>query len=309
MFGNKQRRIEHLEAANVSLQGRIQELEGDPYVVIAREVKTGVDEALAQGGEVTASVEMAVQALKAKMLQDAITAKAHEAIAAEKAIIDEQIHAEANRLAAAALAHFMEHEAAAYREQQRTAVSQLRTEDVVGAARAQIADEERQVRIDIAKEQLRSTDNTVLKRRAQELRKTTKTTKLLTLQELYEGDPLTICFVKRGAGFDQLTEFDSYQSRKEERKVAGHLIEPSTGLFTIEKDSWLDASKKDKKDQALRGGQQIHLLAPNHLTHSEELEPVIAKGEPMHFRVASGEMLPVDLDVWWVRLGNFRVLS
>ena len=325
MLGKKQKQIEQLRREKEALAAKVQVVDADPYVVIARTLGAEVEGIIASGIDVDGQVNQAIARRREELYKARIDQLAKQQIAdlvgAEKRKIDEQAELAASKLAADALQHFLTNEADAYRQQVEARLDQERPATVVREARQQIENEARQRRIEAAKQQLLADPSSGLQRdrlklRAQEFRQHTKRTNFIKLHQLDDGDPLTMAFTVQGFGLQNLTMSSAYggstyRSELEKRKVSGRLIDKTEGIFEAEKDSWLRNPERD--EYALRGGQQVRLLAPNPSRAPDEeaeLLPCLVKGSPLIFQTLGGAALPhADLELWWVNLGDFKLLS
>jgi hypothetical protein len=321
MFGQKRRKIARLTQENQSLREQVTAVESNPYFRLAQELGAEVEGIVSSGINVDTRVDDAIARQRAALFLARIEELAQLEIdrqtAEQKAKIEREALIEANKLAAAALERFLGNEAALYRSDVQARLSKEQPEKVLREARQQIAAEERQRRVEEAKVkmlamQAEDAGRDQLKRRAQELRMVTKNSHILRLEQLQDGDPLTIAFTQRGQGFQPLTESDgynsAYRSELEVRKVSGHLVDKATGIFETEKDSWL--RQPGFTEQALRAGQQVRLLAEDPLREAADPMPCILKGAPLTIQTLGNVALPGgDLDVWWVNLGDFRALS
>lgn len=321
MFGRKQKEITRLTQENHKLRERVDVVESDPYFQLSKELGAEVEGILSSGVNVDTRVNDAIDrqrtALFIARIDELARAEIDRQTTQQKAEIEQRAMVEANKLAAAALEQFLRDEAAVYREQVQAQLNRERPEVALREAKLHIVAEERRRRVEDAKVkmlalQAEATERDRMKQRAQELRKTTKNSHILRLEQLQDGDPLTIAFTQQGQGFQPLTENDGYnsiyRSQLEERKVSGHLVDKGTGVFETEKDSWL--RQLGYTEQALRAGQQIQLSTNDPLRPDMELMPCIVKGAPLTIQTLGNVALPTgNLDVWWVNLGDFRALS
>jgi hypothetical protein len=248
MFGRKRKEISRLTQENQGLRERADAIESDPYFHLAKELGAEVEGIVSSGLNVDTRVSDAIARRRTALFLARIDELAQVEIdrqtAQQKAKIEQQALIEANKLAAAALERFLRDEAAAHREKVQTRLNKERPDAVLREARQQIAADERHRRVEEAKArmlamQAEDAERDRMKLRAQELRTTTKNSPILRLEQLQDGDPLTIAFTQQGQGFQPLTESDGhnsvYRSQLEIRKVSGHLVDKATGVFETEK--------------------------------------------------------------------------
>jgi hypothetical protein len=322
-FGNRKKIIEELSAEKAALQQRVADLEGDPYVAIGQEIKADVTALIAQGAG-NAALSAAIAEHRDRARQERINEVAQEDIraelAAQKTLLLEAEEVAVAKLVQLAVQRFMLEEADDYRESVRAKLAKERPAAAIREAKQQIEAEEKERLVETHKQRLLEDKASQDKReelrlRAKELRTEGKKTHLLHLNQLEDGDQLTITFCQKGQGFEELTNYGDYRSTIERRKITGSIIDKDAGLFEIEKDSWFKDSRNSHL--ALRGGQQVVLRAPDHIAQSagrvgqEELSSCIAKGAPLTILNRQNEDLRTtpDLDVWWVNLGDFKALS
>ena len=319
MFGEKAAEIAALKAANTQLTQKVAAVEGDPYYKIAQDIGAEAAGIVASGDNVDVRITDLVTATRTavvgRRIQEAAATRTHEEILAAKETIDAEVSAQAETIATQNVQTWLETEGPAYRAAQAAKFEEARTKELIRAAQQQLEDEARTRRVaelaeEMREDQVSEEEREKLKERAKDMRRSTKLTKVLPCSMLTPGDELTIGFTGPGQGFLPLTMYDEYRSDQELRKMVLHCEDPASGLMTISKDSWWENGSK--RDEAFRPGTQLRICALNSAREkNSQLQYIIVKGNPVYFQLVDSNMRNTigKLEVWWVDLDEFRVLS
>lgn len=312
MFGSKSREIKSLVAANTDLTNEITSIKENPWYGVAQQLHQGVVEIVESGGA-DKEIDELVTAQRGVFMAAQIQARADhrtaELIRTEKSAIDEEIREGAEPLAREALERFLQNDAGHYRDEISEHIVANESGKLIARARREIRAEIEAAKVAALKEEMHGGGYTYTREeykvRARDIRQATKDTPLLPLSMFEDGDPLTIAFTYKGKGHQPLTDGFSYRSDMEARRIKGKLIEHESGLFSVEKDSWL--GKSDAPSPALYPGQEVtlHSLDPV----SQEQRPLMVKGEPLGMRMDNRAMGSNNVELWWVNLNDFRAFS
>jgi hypothetical protein len=313
--------VDELGAEVARLRGELAAIKNSPTYQLAQGLETAVrgivsdpDVAMDQ---ITPAIDTAVAEARSAELRRQATPLIKEHVAAvlgtEKEEISRQAAQEAEQVAQSARQHFLETEADDYRAQVRARLSAVATSHAVVAAKGEIAGQVAE-ELGVPKEALSlltPETHDALRARTAKIRGETHASKVLQFNQLRLEDILTLVFTQPGKGNVPYSGYQGYDAYTDGvRRLSGKLIDPAEGIFEVTADSWFKAGANGRPmEYSIRPGRKILVKAQNPM--NSKLDTVLVKAAPVVFE-AFDDGEPVEgthHDLWYVNLGDFKVLS
>lgn len=319
IFGIEERN--RLKVENQRLQEDLTAIRESSTYGLAQDLEQAIEDASREDGPDFADREAeAIAKLREERIQSRtntlIKALAEQAVAGEKAAIEQEAAQRAAAEAQKIRQQFLDEEAGPYRERVTEQTSQWAGRLGVAGAKVAVIQEvlsgmELPNEDDPETAERIKNENKV---RARKLWAEAHDSGMLKLSRLQCGDSITLGFTTKGSGDLPLTESGGYygdsryRSELEARRLTFRVLDPEAGIMEATSDSWMHDQKHKHKDDVIRGGRHGVLSATN--PNTGEPDSVLVKNQPVEFRPTEGNAIPQqELALWWVNLGEYRALS